>query len=96
MSGAATSAPCGKNGTRGTASRIVAEPHRTCRRPRRQSAKRKLAGCRALRAASSMRTTIDDRAIAGQPVGLAASFVVSAPGPAASDGDIKHRQCADA
>ncbi|HGL5385869.1 MULTISPECIES: hypothetical protein [Burkholderia] len=43
-----------------------------------------------------MRTTIDDRAIAGQPVGLAASFVVSAPGPAASDGDIKHRQCADA
>ncbi|MEB2610731.1 hypothetical protein [Burkholderia cenocepacia] len=47
-----------------------------------------------------MRTTIDDPAIAGRPSGLAASFVVSAsapaPGPAASDGDIKHRQCADA
>ncbi|MBR8506562.1 MULTISPECIES: hypothetical protein [Burkholderia cepacia complex] len=45
-----------------------------------------------------MRTTIDDPAIAGRPSGLAASFVVSAPapGPAASDGAIKHRQCADA
>ncbi|WP_157130376.1 hypothetical protein [Burkholderia cenocepacia] len=45
-----------------------------------------------------MRTTIDDPAVAGQPVGLAPSFVVSAPapGPAASAGDITHRQCADA
>ncbi|WP_321955594.1 hypothetical protein [Burkholderia cenocepacia] len=45
-----------------------------------------------------MRTTIDDPAIAGRPSGLAASFVVSAPapGPAASDGDVTYRQCADA
>ncbi|MBR8272391.1 hypothetical protein KDX15_00970 [Burkholderia cenocepacia] len=45
-----------------------------------------------------MRTTIDDPAVAGQPVGLAPSFVVSAPaaGPVASDGDVTYLQCADA